>query len=333
MRRTMTTVCVAGASGLVGSHIVKVCLAAGYRVNGTLRDAADVAKAPYLQSLPGAAERLTLYSADMSDTYAFDAALEDADAVFIACLTPLYHGVDGTPATEMDDAQGWTEIIRPIEQGCLNIMRAAGRQNVRNIIICSSTSSTNPPTPVDVKNEIDHISDVEDQCRHKKYTAAEKTVMEAAARAFADEHDQRLCILLPTMMLGPVILPGHLERGVHKRMVDLLAGQQGWHPQVPAGSMSVSHLDDVAALFLAAYETPEARGRYFAVRDSWPWRDLYAEIAKHVPASALPVPLEGEPETPTRFDFARRDSLGVVMRDIPTTFAETFSWLGTRPFA
>lgn len=38
--------CVAGASGLVGSNIVGAALAKGYAVNGTLRDPADPTKAP-----------------------------------------------------------------------------------------------------------------------------------------------------------------------------------------------------------------------------------------------------------------------------------------------
>jgi nucleoside-diphosphate-sugar epimerase len=325
-------VCVAGASGLVGSHIVRACLDAGYRVHGTMRNAEDPAKAPYLRALPGAGERLNLYSADMAETESFDAALEGCDAVFIACLVPIYHGADGTPATDMDDEQGWAEIIRPIEEGCLNIMRAADRQGVRNVIVCSSTSSTNPPTPVAVKNEIDHVSDAAFQCSQKKYTSAEKIVMETSARAFADEHGQRLCILLPTLMLGPVILPSQLEEGFHKTLKDMAKGKPARHERVPEGSISMAHLHDVAALFLAAYENPEASGRYFAVYDSWPWRDIYAEVAKHVPASALPAPLEGEPEVPTGFDFTRRDSLGVRFRDIPTTLDETLTWIKAKPF-
>ncbi len=332
MDKENTTVCVAGASGLVGAHLVKSLLEAGYRVNGTLRDASNLDKAPWLMALPGAAERLTLYSARMDDEESFLAPLAGTDAVFIACLVPIYHGVDGTPATELDDERGWTEIIRPIEQGALNIMRAADRQGVRNVLICSSTSSTNPKVPAAVKNEVDHHSDVDHQISQRKFTSAEKTVMEASARAFAAAHAQRLCVFLPTTMLGPVILPEHLERGMHKRFIDFLDGRKSGPEQVPAGSVSLAHLEDIAALFLAAYRNPEASGRYYAVYESWPWRDIYAEIARHVPASGLPKPLNGDPEPPTQFDFTRRDSLGVRLRDIPTTIAETFDWLKTGPF-
>ena len=47
------TICVAGASGLVGSSIVKAALSRGYSVNGTLRDATIKDKVDYLYQLEG----------------------------------------------------------------------------------------------------------------------------------------------------------------------------------------------------------------------------------------------------------------------------------------
>lgn len=332
MSKANTTLCVAGASGLVGSNIVKTALAAGYRVNATLRDATDVTKTRHLNALPGAAERLTLFSADMGDSQSFDAAMQGADGVFIACLTPLYKGADGTPAIEMGEEQGWREIVQPIVDGCLAIMRSAARAGTQNVIVCSSTSSTNPPEPMAVKNERDAVSDADEQIRRKKFTAAEKTVMEREAKAFADENGQRLAILLPTIMLGPTVLPQHIERGFHASLAAMADGRKGLHDTVPTGSISMAHLDDVAALFLAAYENPTAEGRYFAVRDSWAWADIYGALTPLLPESALPAPADATPEEPTRFDFTRRDSLGVTFRDIPTTLAETVEWLKQKPF-
>ncbi len=89
--------CVAGASGLVGSNIVKAALAKGYRVNGTMRDANDEGKRPYLVALPGAAERLTLFSADSAESTSFDAALDGADALLIARFPPSTRPRTGLP--------------------------------------------------------------------------------------------------------------------------------------------------------------------------------------------------------------------------------------------
>ncbi len=116
---TEKTICVAGASGLVGSNIVRAGLERGYTVHGTLRDRNAPGKAPFLNALPDASAKLQLFSADMAEEQAFDPALVGADCVFIACLIPTYAGPDGKPAKEMDDEQGYA--LRVDTEKTLNI--------------------------------------------------------------------------------------------------------------------------------------------------------------------------------------------------------------------
>ena len=288
-------ICVAGAGGLVGSNIVRAALARGYTVHGTMRDPSAPNKAPFLNALPGAPESLRLFGADMAE-------------------------------------QGYAEIIMPTVNGCMNILRSAVRQGVRNAVICSSTSSTNPVPPVPIKNEVEHWSDENQQCRAKKYTSATKTVMEKAAMKLAAENNVRLSIILPTGMYGPVVLPEHMNGSPHVWLQSLIDGGEGRHKKVPNDSSSMSHLHDLAALFLAAYENPRALGRYFGVYDSWHWQDIYAELQKILPDMKMPEPLTEPPVAPTGFDFTRRDSLGVVMRDIPTMLRQTIEWIQSDPF-
>lgn len=327
------SICVAGASGLVGSHITRAALEHGYRVRGTMRDKDDPAKTPYLMGLPAAAGNLELFTADMADVGAFDAAADGVDCVFITCLIPVYAGPTGKPAREMDDAQGYDEIIMPTVNGCLNIMRSAINKGVKTIVICSSTSSTNPILAVSVKNEIDHWSDEVEQCAAKKYTSATKTVMEKAAIKLAAEHDVRLSILLPTGMFGPVILPEHMNGNPHAWLNRLMDGEIGRHEAIPNDSSSMIHLHDLAELFMAAYESPTASGRYYGVCESWTWTDIYAQLETLIPGMQQPSPLNETPLPPTRFDTTRRDSLGVAVRDVPTLLKETVEWLREKPFS
>ena len=306
---------IAGASGLVGANIARVALTRGYEVVGAMRKPDGPAKA--LGELPGAGQRFQLMAADMSVPRAFDPVVEGADGVFITCLIPVYAAPDGTPARELDDARGYAEIINPTVNGCLNIMRSAIRAGVRDIVIGSSTSSTNPVPPVPVKNEVDHWSDAAEQVAARKFTSATKTVMEKSALALAKEHGVRLRILLPTLMLGPMVLPQHGNEGFMLALKQMLRGKAGRHEKAPNDSTSMAHIDDVANLFLAAYESPTAEGRYYAVRDSWHWNDVYTTLGEIEPALRLPELYDGERAAPTGFDFTRRDSLGVKMRDIP----------------
>ncbi|MGI9476343.1 MAG: NAD(P)H-binding protein, partial [Hyphomicrobiaceae bacterium] len=192
----MKKILVAGASGLVGANIVKAALKRGYLITGGMRNPSGAGQG--LKELPGGDERLEIAAADMLVEGSFDELAQGTDGVFIACLIPVYAAPDGTPARDLDDTRGYSEIINPTVNGCLNIMRSAIRAGVKDIVICSSTSSTNPIPPVALKNEVDHWSDADQQCAAKKYTSATKTVMEKAAMALAAEHGVRLRILLPT---------------------------------------------------------------------------------------------------------------------------------------
>jgi nucleoside-diphosphate-sugar epimerase len=317
-------IAVAGASGLVGANIVKAALARGYAVNGAMRNLAGATE--HLMALPGATERLALTSADMAVEGSFDETMRGVDGAFIACLIPVYNAPDGTPARELDAARGRADIIQPTVDGCLNVMRSAIRAGVRNIVICSSTSSTNPVPTVPVKNEVDHWSDPDQQCADRKYTSATKAIMERQAMALAAEHGIRLCILLPTGMFGPMVLPKHGDEGFMGALKRMLQGDKGRHDQAPNDSTSMAHIEDVAALFLAAYENPTAEGRYFALRESWHWNDIYRTLQEIEPSLNVPPLYEGEPVLPTGFDFTRRDSLGVKMRDIPEILADAVAW-------
>ena len=199
-----------GASGLVGSSILREALDRGYHVNGTLRDVDNQDRITRLKSLPSG-NNADFFSANMADISSLDSPLKNADAVFICCLIPTYKGFDGTPAKELDDERGYNEIIKPTVDGCLNILKTAKINNVKNILICSSTSSTNPTPPVPIKNELDHWSNEQEQCNSKKYTSAAKTYMEKAAHKFCAENNIRLSVFLPTGLYGPAVLPEHLK--------------------------------------------------------------------------------------------------------------------------
>jgi len=271
-----------GASGLVGSSILREALDRGYHVNGTLRDVDNQDRITRLKSLPSG-NNADFFSANMADISSLDSPLKNADAVFICCLTPTYKGFDGTPARELDDERGYNEIIKPTLDGCLNILKTAKRNNIKNILICSSTSSTNPVPPVSIKNELDHWSDEKEQCNSKKYTSATKTYMEKAAYKFCAENNMRLSVFLPTGLYGPAVLPEHLKHNPFLWIKSVLEGGAPRHQKVPNDSASLIHLQDLARLFLAAYEDSSASGRYFGVLESFHWNDIYKECQKLIP--------------------------------------------------
>ena len=320
-----------GSSGLVGSSILREALDRGYQVNGTLRNVENQDRITRLKNLPSG-ENAKFFPANMADISSLDSPLKSADAVFICCLIPTYKGFDGTPAKELNDDRGYNEIIKPTVDGCLNILKMAKKNNVQNVLICSSTSSTNPIPPVLVKNELDHWSDEQEQCRSKKYTSAAKTYMEKAAFKFCAENNLRISVFLPTGLYGSAILPEHFKHNPFLWIKSVLEGGPPRHKKVPNDSASLIHLQDLARLFLAAYENPTASGRYFGVLDSFHWNDIYKECQKLIPNMQMPQTVSEDHIAPTQFDFKRRDSLGVKIRDFPTIMRETVDWIKSKPF-
>jgi nucleoside-diphosphate-sugar epimerase len=67
-----TVVLVTGANGFVASHLVEQLLAKGYTVRGTVRSLADEKKTAHLTRMPGAAERLKLLEASLTEPGSFD---------------------------------------------------------------------------------------------------------------------------------------------------------------------------------------------------------------------------------------------------------------------
>ncbi|CAM0906631.1 unnamed protein product [Alopecurus aequalis] len=90
-------VCVTGAAGYIGSWLVKKLLDRGCSVHATLRNVGDEKKTELLKGLPSAAERLTLFEADIYDAATFEPAIQGCEFVFLVA-TPLQHNSGSSKA-------------------------------------------------------------------------------------------------------------------------------------------------------------------------------------------------------------------------------------------
>ena len=97
--------CVTGASGFIGSHLVKTLLEQGNTVRATVRHADSEPKTAHLKALSGS-DRLTLHSADLMVEGAFDDIIAGCQSVF--------HVASAVYLTA-DDPQ--REIVEPAVQG------------------------------------------------------------------------------------------------------------------------------------------------------------------------------------------------------------------------
>ncbi|CAL9125890.1 unnamed protein product [Musa textilis] len=116
------TVCVTGAGGFIASWLVKLLLARGYTVRGTVRNPDDPKNA-HLRALEGAKERLALFKADLLDSDGLHVAINGCDGVFHTA----------SPVT--DEAE---QMIEPAIKGTWNVMNAAADAAVRRVVFTSS---------------------------------------------------------------------------------------------------------------------------------------------------------------------------------------------------
>uniref|UniRef100_A0A0E0AMB5 NAD-dependent epimerase/dehydratase domain-containing protein n=1 Tax=Oryza glumipatula TaxID=40148 RepID=A0A0E0AMB5_9ORYZ len=113
--REMSRVCVTGASGYIAAYLVKKLLERGCVVHGTLRNLGDEKKTAPLRELPGAADRLVLFEADMYDADTFEPAIAGCEYVFLVA-TPMHH--DPTSTKYKNTAEATTDAMRIILNQC-----------------------------------------------------------------------------------------------------------------------------------------------------------------------------------------------------------------------
>jgi hypothetical protein len=90
-------ICVTGATGYLAGHIVQRLLAAGHVVHGTARQPNSSSSTKHLLAMPGAAERLKLFKADLLQPEAFDAAVAGCDVVIHTASPYLIKVPKGEP--------------------------------------------------------------------------------------------------------------------------------------------------------------------------------------------------------------------------------------------
>jgi len=297
------TICVIGTSGYVGSHVTAELLRQGYSVHGTLRNPQGAHAnwisrelAPLAQ--PGQA--LRLFPAEISDQASLEKAMTGCTGVIMSA------GVE----TQVP------ETVTLMVAAAENTINAALKLGIQRVVLTSSTGSTNPPEgEPPIKDELVHWSDPEQQIGVGKHSPAAKTLMEKKALEMMAAHPNlRVAILNPSMIAGPAFQdepPSVLNsmRGILKkeRMAD----------SVPNGSMSMIDVNDLAKLHIAALENETASGRYFALKKSWHWKEILNVLSELYPAYTPPAwPAGIAPAKVTEFDFARRDSLGVELKDL-----------------
>jgi len=113
-------VAVTGATGFIGSEVVRTLLGRGYTVHGAVSDPENEAKVAPLLELAGASERLELFRTDLLSSDGFAEAFEGCDIVM---------HVASPYVIDVEDPQ--RDLVDPALIGTTNVLKAADTAGVK----------------------------------------------------------------------------------------------------------------------------------------------------------------------------------------------------------
>jgi len=287
-------VAVTGCGGFIATWLVKFLLEKGETVHGTVRSLADAAKLDHLTSLPGAAERLKLFEADLLAPGSFDAAIAGCRGVY-HCASPFFF----TPKVDAE-----AELIRPAVEGTRNVLAAAVRTlSVRRVVMTSSVAAVYVS-----RKPADHFyteadwSDLEHIRATKQHYAESKFLAEREAWALmanealpADrrrggKHPIDLVTVCPTQTIGPLLQPT-----LNQSCASLLELLDGSKTLIPNKAKCLVDVRDVALCHVLAMDTPTASGRYLTIAGSLSWRTVCDIMRRTLPGARIPSEVEEGP--------------------------------------
>ncbi|XP_022150207.1 vestitone reductase-like [Momordica charantia] len=270
-------VCVTGATGFVGSWLVKKLLESGYSVNATVRsDPEKKRDYSFLTNLPEASERLQIYHADLDDPDSFGPAIEGCIGVFHLANTS--HG----------DKEPIETVKRRTIDGVLGILKISlNSKTVKRVVYTSSASCILfTPNKVDFLDEScwSDVDVINGQVPFLRSYAISKTLAERAALEFSQQHGLEVVTVLPTCITGPFIcpkLPGSVVR-----TLALPFGTEALYGFLL--NINMVHVDDVARAHIFLFEHPNANGRYVCTSHKMTLEEMAKFFSAKYPKFQIP---------------------------------------------
>jgi len=245
----MTTL-LTGASGFLGSAVLRRLLAAGHEVRALMRSTSD------RRNLAGL--EVETVEGDLTDAKSLAAAVKGCDALFhVAADYRLW-----VPEAEA--------IYRTNVEGTRALMRAAAEAGVSRIVYTSSvaTLGLNPDgTPADEETPVT-LADMIGHYKRSKFLAEE------AVRQMVAEEGVPAVTVNPSAPIGPRdVRPTPTGRMV----VDAASGRM---PAYVDTGLNVAHVDDVAEGHLLAFARGEVGERYILGGENMTLKAVLSAIAK-----------------------------------------------------
>lgn len=245
-------VAVTGASGFIGSHVVKALLTRGFTVRAVVRDAQDEEKTKFLREIAAslnAAHKLSFHSGDLLRAGSYDAAFKDADAVVhTAAVVDL--------AVVADPIE---KIVKPSVQGSENVLasivKSAG--SVKRIVHTSSIAAV-----MRVDEPVDFVFSEKD---FNTYSTPDNGDAYGFAKAKAESviFDGAKGQPFDVVAINPSVVLGEVFTKAHTKATPIILRQALYNASTLSFFANFVDVRDVAAAHVEALVRPEASNQRF----------------------------------------------------------------------
>ena len=281
------TILVTGATGYLGSWVVKYLLVAGYHVRITVRNISNISKYAFLQKFATESEgEIEVYEADLLKPGSYNEAANGSDAII--------HVASPFTLRFKDPIK---ELIEPAVQGTENVLEAASASStVKKIVLTSSTVAVHGDN-IDMQEKglseftEDNFNDTS-SATHQPYPYS-KVKAELAAWDIAKQQKQwHLVVMNPGFVMGPPLTADTNSESI-QFMRDMLSGKfLSGAPHLEFGFVDVR---DVARAHIIALENENADGRHILVERVMDFMS-FAKIIKTLYPGKYPLPLMKSPK-------------------------------------
>lgn len=249
-------VLVTGATGYVAGVLIEQLLDKGLTVHATVRDPTDTDRLKYLTDLAAASKggSLHFFKGDLTDMGSFAEAMKGVSIVFHTA----------SPFILKKEVDGWNELVEPAVMGVENVLLEANKTpTVERVVLTSSNSAIGVhgtvcqkmPGKKFTESIWNRVSDIESEPYYLSKTLAEQKAWEIAG----GQTQWKLVVMNPSFVLGPGVIY-HSSSQSHSFFKLMVNGTS--KSGVPAISVGVVDVRDVAAAHIAGAYLPDAKGRH-----------------------------------------------------------------------
>ena len=241
---------VTGASGFIGSRVVRKLLEKGVYVRAFVRKSSTLEN---LQNIP-----VELVYGDLRDYESLRSALKGCEAVYhVAADYRLW-----VPQPD--------QIYKTNVQGTINVMRASLDTGIKRIVYTSSVATLGLNPDGSPGNENTPVS-MDDMIGHYKRS---KFIAENKVREMVKKDGLPAVIVNPSTPIGP----GDIKPTPTGRLI--IEAASGRMPAYVDTGLNIVHVDDVAIGHILAFERGRIGERYILGGENMSLKQLLQEIAR-----------------------------------------------------